>query len=90
MFRAFGAQQDFVQTFCRARITEETAFSTLSISSVSSDTAASFNKNAEPVNTDSSHRFYQRAIIPMTGLVLASLCRQDGETTGQVKEGSAT
>jgi hypothetical protein len=30
MFRAFGVQQDFVQTFCRARITEETAFSTLS------------------------------------------------------------
>ena len=39
-----------------------------------------FQQNAEPVNTDSSHRSYQRAIILMTGLVLASLFRQDGET----------
>jgi hypothetical protein len=66
-------------------------FKPLSIASVSPDTAASFNENAEPVNTDSSHRSYQRAIIEMTGLVLASLCRQaDGEKTGQVKKGSAT
>jgi hypothetical protein len=46
-----------------------------------------FQQIAEPVNTDSSHRSYQRAIILMTGLVLASLCRQDGEKTGQVKKG---
>jgi hypothetical protein len=62
----------------------------LSIASVSPDTAASFNKNAEPVNTDSSHRSSHRAIILMTGLALASFCRQDEGTIGQVKRGSAT
>jgi len=29
-------------------------------------------------------------MILMTSLVLASLCRQDGETTGQVKGGNPT
>ena len=65
-------------------------FKPLSIASVSPDTAASFNKNAEPVNTDSSHRSSHRAIILMTGLALASFCRQDEGTIGQVKRGSAT
>jgi hypothetical protein len=88
MFRAFGAQQDLVQTSPRPGYLGN-ELSTLSIASVSSDKAASFNKNAQPVNTNSSHRSYQRAIILITALVLASLCRQDGETTGQVKKGSA-
>jgi hypothetical protein len=62
-------------------------FKPLSIASVSPDTAASFNKNAEPVNTDSSHRSSRRATILMTGLALASFCRQDEGTMGAGEEG---
>jgi hypothetical protein len=86
----FGHNEILVQTLCRAGYVGHASIPGQTIASAGSDTAASFNKNAEPVNTDSSHRSYQRAIILKTSLVLASLCRQDGETTGQVKKGSAT